>query len=170
MLACDWLLWVRWRRGGAELRKQPDAEATWQDLYMTGEGQSSPSSLAGINQSEDAALETWNRLNKMKWTKERNMDLEGRKKRKMNEMWRGEKGGKWRMEDGKETQSAENYKLNCLAIKWFQQLSAQTAFQDSILRFCTIKANWIRTMASFTTSKVQQNLTVKKKSIYNCKS
>lgn len=53
---------------------------------MTKAGQSSPSPLAGISQSEGAALETWNRLNKMKWTKENNES--GKKE-------------KWKMKDGK---------------------------------------------------------------------
>lgn len=52
-----------------------DAKATRQDL-MTEAGKSSPSPLAAISQSEGAALETWNRLNKMKWTKQRKINLE----------------------------------------------------------------------------------------------
>lgn len=71
---------------------------------MTKAGQSSPSPLAGISQSEGAALETWNRLNEMKWTKQRKMNLE----KKENEWDMGKKKKeKWKLE--KELR-AENYK------------------------------------------------------------
>lgn len=72
--------------------KAANAKAKWQNL-MKEAGQSSPSPLTGISQSEGAALETWNRLNKMKWKKQ--MDWRKKKCGKC-EMW-GEKG-KWKMQ------------------------------------------------------------------------
>lgn len=71
---------------------------------MAKAGQLSPSPLAGISQSEGAALETWNRLNKMKWTKQRKINLKNKKKIHGDV---GEKeNGRWRNEEN----SAENYK------------------------------------------------------------
>lgn len=95
--ACLWLVNVGYVEGGGAT-EAANAKATQQDL-MTGAGQSSPSPLAGISQSEDAALETWNRLNKMKWIKESEMNLE---KKKINDVWE-----KWKMEDGKKTECWE---------------------------------------------------------------
>lgn len=87
VLVCDWLIWVRWKATGAA-----NAKATQKDL-MTKASQSSPSPLTEISQSEGAALEIWNRLNKMKWTKHRKKSFE----EKISEIWEGKKG-KWKME------------------------------------------------------------------------
>lgn len=58
MVLCDWAFRVRWMLvDGAELQKAANAKAKLQNL-MTEAGQSSPSPLAGISQSEGAALET----------------------------------------------------------------------------------------------------------------
>lgn len=88
------------RRGyekGEELQRQP-MQKHHSKINMTGTSQSSPFLLARISQSEDAALETWNRLNKMKWT---NM-------RKKENKWQSGKNEKWKME---RKSGAENHKL-----------------------------------------------------------
>lgn len=92
------------------MQKQNDQD------FMTEAGQSSPSPLAGISQSEGAALESWNRLNKMKWTEQRKMNS-GKKE---NE-WNVGKKGKWKMEDWKK--KTECWKLQgnvLLAVKLLQ--------------------------------------------------
>lgn len=54
--------------------------------------QSANRHLAGISQSEDAALETWNRLNKMKWTKKSKINMEKKNKWDMGKMEDGRNG------------------------------------------------------------------------------
>lgn len=48
-----WLIWVRWKRCGATEAANAKAKS-----LMAKAGQLSPSPLAGISQSEGAALET----------------------------------------------------------------------------------------------------------------
>lgn len=67
MLISSWWITRTGRSYRGSQCKSNTTKATWATI-MTRAGQSSPFSLPHIGQSEDAALEIWNALNKMKWT------------------------------------------------------------------------------------------------------
>lgn len=103
MLLCDWLIWVT--KKGEGLQRQPMQKKHNKILWP----EPANRHLAGISQSEDAALETWNRLNEMKWTKKSKNDYG---KKKINEIWE-----KWKME---RTERWELQVKTQMAIKWLQ--------------------------------------------------